>query len=62
MPGGPYFPAAVTRVSGTGMRAAYITEHGPPEVINVGKLPEPSYGPTDVLVRVEAVAANPVDT
>ncbi len=44
------------------MRAAYLTEFGGPEVIRIGDLPEPRPGPTDVLVRVEAVAVNPVDT
>lgn len=44
------------------MRAAYLTELGGPEVIRIGDLPEPRPGPTDVLVRVEAVAVNPVDT
>jgi NADPH:quinone reductase-like Zn-dependent oxidoreductase len=44
------------------VRAAYLTELGGPEVIRVGELPEPRPGPTDVLVRVEAVAVNPVDT
>lgn len=44
------------------MRAAYLTELGGPEVIRVGELPQPRPGPTDVLVRVEAVAVNMVDT
>ncbi len=44
------------------MRAAFITALGPPEVIGIGDLPAPSPGPTDVLVRVEMVVANPVDT
>jgi NADPH:quinone reductase-like Zn-dependent oxidoreductase len=44
------------------MRAAYITELGPPEVIQVGELPVPVPGPTDVLVRVEFVVVDPVDT
>ena len=44
------------------MAAAYLTELGPPEVIRFGRLPVPVPGPTDVLVRVEAVAVNPVDT
>lgn len=43
------------------MRAAYLTGPGGPEVIRVGDLPVPVPGPTDVLVRVEAVAVNPVD-
>jgi NADPH:quinone reductase-like Zn-dependent oxidoreductase len=44
------------------MRAAYITELGPPDAIGVGELPAPVPGPTDVLVRVELVVVNPVDT
>ena len=44
------------------VHAAYITELGSPDVIVYGELPRPVPGPTDVLVRVEAVAANPVDT
>jgi NADPH:quinone reductase-like Zn-dependent oxidoreductase len=44
------------------MRAAYIPELGPADVIRVGELPTPVPGPTDVLVRVEVVVVNPVDT
>lgn len=44
------------------MWAAWIDEFGPPERIRYGELPVPSCGPTDVLVRVEAVAVNPADT
>jgi NADPH:quinone reductase-like Zn-dependent oxidoreductase len=44
------------------MRAAYLTELGPAGAIRVGELPVPEPGPTDVLVRVEVVAVNPVDT
>lgn len=44
------------------MRAAYIDSVGPADVIRHGDLPVPPVGPTDVLVRVEAVAVNPVDT
>lgn len=43
------------------MLAAYVNELGPAENIRYGELPVPPVGPTDVLVRVEAVAANPVD-
>ncbi|MFB9569575.1 NADPH:quinone reductase [Saccharopolyspora hordei] len=42
--------------------AAYVTELGPPERIEVGPLPVPDLGPTDVLVRTEALAVNRVDT
>ncbi|MEU4232498.1 NADPH:quinone reductase [Nonomuraea sp. NPDC026600] len=44
------------------MTAAYITGHGPADGIRVGDLPVPVPGPTDVLVRTEALAANHVDT
>jgi NADPH2:quinone reductase len=43
------------------MRAAYIEQSGPPEVIKVGELPRPVPGPGQVLVRVRAAALNPVD-
>ena len=43
------------------MRAAYVERLGPPEEIVVGELAVPARGPTDVLVAVELVAANPVD-
>jgi len=44
------------------MRAAYTEEYGPPSVIRYGELPDPRPGPTDVLVDVDAVAVDPVDT
>lgn len=44
------------------MKAAYIEETGPPDVIQYGDLDEPSIGDTDVLVKTTAVAVNPVDT
>jgi len=44
------------------MYAAMIRECGPPEVIRYDTLPVPRPGPTDVLVRVEAVSVNRVDT
>ncbi|WP_083733051.1 alcohol dehydrogenase catalytic domain-containing protein [Actinomadura sp. CNU-125] len=43
------------------MDAAYITGPGPADAIRFGPLPAPAVGPTDVLVRVHAVAADPVD-
>jgi NADPH:quinone reductase-like Zn-dependent oxidoreductase len=45
----------------TTMRAAYVTQLAPPELIRVGELPVPTIGPTEVLVEVETVAVNPVD-
>ena len=44
------------------MRAAFITEPGPPEAIQVGELLVPVPGLTDVLVAVEVSAVNPADT
>jgi len=44
------------------MYAALIRECGPPEVIGYDTMPVPQPGPTDVLVRVEAVSVNHVDT
>lgn len=44
------------------MRAAYLTSLGPPDVITVGELPDPTPGHTEVLIRTDAVAVNPVDT
>src|SRR3954453_1792750 len=43
------------------MRAAYIEQTGPPEVIQVGDLPRPEPGPGQVLVQVGATALNPID-
>ncbi len=43
------------------MDAAWIAERGPAEGIRYGRLPVPRPGPTDVVVRVEAVAVNQVD-
>jgi NADPH2:quinone reductase len=44
------------------MKAAYIDQTGPPEVIQYGELsaPEPKAG--EVLVKVGAVSVNPIDT
>jgi len=44
------------------MKAAYIEQPGPPENILFGDLPQPEVAGTQVLVKVEAVAVNPVDT
>jgi NADPH:quinone reductase-like Zn-dependent oxidoreductase len=42
--------------------AAYITALGPADCIEVGYLPVATPGPTDVLVRTEALAVDNVDT
>jgi NADPH2:quinone reductase len=44
------------------MRAMVIREHGGPDVLQSGELPEPTLRDTDVLVRVHATSVNPVDT
>jgi NADPH:quinone reductase-like Zn-dependent oxidoreductase len=44
------------------MKAAYVTALGAAEEIRVGLVPVPAPGATEVLVQVEAVAVNPVDT
>lgn len=44
------------------MKAAYITETGPPEVIQYGDLPDPTPQGREVLVRTGAVSINPIDT
>lgn len=44
------------------MKAAYIEQTGPPEVIRYGDLPVPVPQDHQVLVRVKAVSINPIDT
>ncbi len=44
------------------MKAAYITAPGTADKIVYGDLPTPEPGPGQVLVQVEAVAVNPIDT
>ncbi len=44
------------------MKAAFIRQPGPPEVIEFGDLPKPVAQPNQVLVKVGAVAVNPIDT
>ncbi len=44
------------------MKAAYIETPGPPENIIYGDLPKPKPGDNQVLVKVKAVAVNPIDT
>src|SRR5437879_3503886 len=43
------------------MKAAYINQTGPPEVIIYGDLPTPKPGPKECLVKVAAVDVNPID-
>ena len=44
------------------MKAAYIKRTGPPEVIEYGELPMPTISGSQVLVKMGAVAVNPIDT
>lgn len=44
------------------MLAAYITQTGVPDVIQIGRLPDPIPGPGQVRVRVRAASVNPIDT
>lgn len=44
------------------MKAAYINQPGPPESIIVGELPTPLPTGRQVVVRIVAVAVNPIDT
>jgi len=43
------------------MKALFIDEHGGPEVLKIGELPEPAPGYGEVLVRVKACALNHLD-
>jgi NADPH2:quinone reductase len=43
------------------MKAAYITQTGPPEVIQYGELPEPKLKRAQCLIKVAAVDVNPID-
>lgn len=44
------------------MKAAYITQPGPPESILYGDLPQPVPTASQVLIKVGAVSVNPIDT
>lgn len=43
------------------MKASYIEEHGGPEILRVGELPDPEPGPAEVLLEVRATALNHLD-
>jgi NADPH:quinone reductase-like Zn-dependent oxidoreductase len=43
------------------MKAAYFMQHGGPEVLVVGELPDPEAGPGEVLVDVHAASVNGAD-
>jgi len=44
------------------MKAAYINQTGPPEVITYGDMPNPKPSPSQCLIKVSAVDVNPIDT
>ncbi|MGX9294253.1 quinone oxidoreductase family protein [Tsukamurella paurometabola] len=44
------------------MRAITVTEHGGPEVLTYGEVPDPVPGPGQVLVRTSAIGVNFIDT
>jgi NADPH2:quinone reductase len=44
------------------MKAAYIDAPGPPDVIRYGEVPTPAPKEGEVLVKIGAVAVNPIDT
>ena len=44
------------------MKAAYIKQIGSPSVIEFGEVPMPHIKDNELLVKISAVAASPVDT
>jgi len=44
------------------MRAIRIREFGPPEVLKLENVPDPTPGPGQVVVKIHAVGVNPVET
>ncbi len=44
------------------MKAIWVTELGGPEVLQLEDLPVPEPQPDEILVRIEAIGVNPVDT
>ena len=43
------------------MKAAYIEQHGGPEVLKYGDLPDPTAGPGEVVVDIVAASVNAAD-
>ena len=43
------------------MKAVYFSEHGGPEVLTYGDLPDPVAGPLEVIVGVHAASVNGAD-
>ncbi|HEX2290277.1 MAG TPA: alcohol dehydrogenase catalytic domain-containing protein, partial [Pseudonocardiaceae bacterium] len=44
------------------MRAIQVTETGDPEVLRLTKLPDPEFGPGQLLVELAAAGVNYIDT
>jgi NADPH:quinone reductase len=44
------------------MKAIRVTAHGGPEVLKLENVPTPTAGADEVLVRIQAIGVNPVDT
>jgi NADPH2:quinone reductase len=44
------------------VRAIIVRQFGGPEVLKIEELPDPTPGPTDVLVNIRAAGVNPVET
>jgi NADPH2:quinone reductase len=44
------------------MKAIRVHEFGGPEVMRLEQVPDPQVGPEQVLIKVQAVGVNPVDT
>lgn len=61
-PFGQKGPNTPKRWQDVGMRAAYVTAKGGPEVITVSDLPIPEPGPKEVRVKVKAAGVNFIDT
>ena len=43
------------------MKASYFMEHGGPEVLTYGDLPDPVAGPGEVIVDIHAATVNAAD-
>ena len=43
------------------MKAAYFEQHGGPEVIRYGDLPDPQAGPGEIVVDIHAASVNGAD-